>query len=72
VPVSGIGAPPLDLSQQPKTRGVDDVGGPVQFGEFRLQALVVEPGDILGPDLLERRPERAHVLHASERVFATP
>jgi hypothetical protein len=69
VPVPGIGAPPFDLCQQPKTRGVDDVGGSVELFEFLLEAVVVEPGGILGQDLLERRPERAHATHARERAF---
>jgi hypothetical protein len=52
-----------------RRRFVDEVGGPVELLEFLLEAGVVDSGRILGQDLLKRRPERAHELHASERVF---
>ncbi len=72
MPVSGIGPPALDLCQHPETLAVDDVRRPVEFGEFLLEALVVQTGLILGQDFLERRSEHAHATHASERVFAAP
>ena len=39
VPVSGVGAPALDLCQHPETLAVDDVRRPVECGEFLLEAV---------------------------------
>jgi hypothetical protein len=72
VPVFGIGAPPLDRCQPSEPLGEHDVCGPLQLGVALLEAVVVEPVRILGLDLLERRPEHAHAIHASERVFPIP
>ena len=72
MPVSGVGAPALDLCQHPETLAVDDVCRPVEYGEFLLEAIVVYTRLILGKDLLEPGREHAPATHASERVFAAP
>lgn len=60
VPVPAVGTSSLDLDQSPEALRMEDIGRPLQLGEVGFEPVVVDPGQVLSPQLIKRRPYRAH------------
>jgi hypothetical protein len=68
VAVGGIGLPALELGKASSTLGFEDASGSLDLVEM-AGVLVRERAEILGSELVECGPERAHGRDDSEHVF---
>jgi hypothetical protein len=60
----------LDLRDPPQRLRVEHVGRAKQFGEIRLERVVVDRVQILGPELVDGGTQRAHASDGTEHPFA--
>jgi hypothetical protein len=68
--VRGECAPPLELGQAPGPLGLEHARGAFELVQVRGQALVADGPQVLGPQLVQRREQRAHKrLDLTEHPF---